>query len=197
MTWKGHFKNALIALALASLNAPQAEAIEIFTGTGPATHVNDGLITEVRGGRGGGMHHRGGGHRGGMHHGGMHRGGAAGYTGAVRMAGCTGPAERTAATSTETSIAMLTETSTATSIGRDTAIAVDTAIAAAQPGPAVPAGTAGQRAALSRPAPRSASSRRLAPRPGRARRRKRDSAGITPTRANARASGTPARSGRV
>ncbi len=28
MNWKGHFKNALFALALASLIAPQAEAIE-------------------------------------------------------------------------------------------------------------------------------------------------------------------------
>src|SRR5271165_2882534 len=112
---------------------------------------------------------------------------------AARMAGCTGPVERTAATSTETSIAMLTETSTAMSIGRDTAIAADTAIGAAQPGLAVPAGTAGQRAAQSRPAPRSASSRRRAPRPGLARRRSRGSAGITLTQANVRGSGTPAR----
>jgi hypothetical protein len=35
MRFKGHFKNALFALALASLNAPQAEATEIFTGPTP------------------------------------------------------------------------------------------------------------------------------------------------------------------
>jgi len=87
MRLKGHFKNALFALALTSLIAPQAEAIEIFTGTNPAAHVNDGLITQVRGGRGGGGVHRGGMHHGGMHRGGagMHRGGA--YGGARRPGG--------------------------------------------------------------------------------------------------------------
>ena len=72
MSWKRHCKNALFALALTSLIAPQAEAIEIFTGANAATHINDDLFTQVRGGRGGG----GGG--GGMRHhggGGMHRGG--------------------------------------------------------------------------------------------------------------------------
>ena len=54
MSWKGHCKNALFALALASLIAPQAEAIEIFMGANPAAHVNDDLFTQVRGGRGGG-----------------------------------------------------------------------------------------------------------------------------------------------
>ena len=52
MSWKGHCKNALFALALASLIAPQAEAIEIFMGANPATHVIDDLFTQVRGGRG-------------------------------------------------------------------------------------------------------------------------------------------------
>ncbi len=47
MNWKGRYKNALFALALTSLVAPQAEAIEIFTGTRPAAHVNDGLVTQV------------------------------------------------------------------------------------------------------------------------------------------------------
>jgi hypothetical protein len=86
MSWKGHCKSALFALALASLIAPQAEAIEIFTGTNPATHVNDDLIMQVRGGRGGGAVHRGG---GGMHRGGsMHRGGA--YGGMHRPGGAYG-----------------------------------------------------------------------------------------------------------
>ena len=35
MSWKGHCKSALFALALASLIAPQAEAIEIFMGANP------------------------------------------------------------------------------------------------------------------------------------------------------------------
>jgi hypothetical protein len=81
MSWKGHCKNALFALALASFIAPPAEAIEIFMGANPATHVNDDLFTQVRGGRGGGgggMRHHGGVHRGGGMHGGMHRGGAYG-----------------------------------------------------------------------------------------------------------------------
>ena len=97
MSWKRHFKNAMFALALASLIAPQAEAIEIFTGANPAAHINDGLITQVRGGRGGGGVHRGGGHRGGMHRGGggMHRGGAGmhrggAYGGARRPGGAYG-----------------------------------------------------------------------------------------------------------
>jgi hypothetical protein len=37
MSWKGHCKNALFALALTSLIAPQAEAIEIFMGANAAT----------------------------------------------------------------------------------------------------------------------------------------------------------------
>ena len=85
MSWKGHCKNALFALALTSLIAPQAEAIEIFMGANAATHINDDLFTQVRGGRGGGgggMRHHGGG--------GMHRGG--GCSGAACTAGCTGRA---------------------------------------------------------------------------------------------------------
>ena len=65
MSFKGHVKNALFALALASLVAPQANAIEIFTGANPAAHVNDDVITKVRTARGGGMRHGGGMHRGG------------------------------------------------------------------------------------------------------------------------------------
>jgi hypothetical protein len=90
MSWKGHCKNALFALAIASLIAPQAEAIEIFTRTNPATHVTDDLIMQVRGGRGGGGVHRGGGgmHRGGAY-GGMHRPGGA-YGGMHRPGGAYG-----------------------------------------------------------------------------------------------------------
>ena len=43
MRFEGHFKNALFALALASLIAPPAEAIEIFTGANPAVQANDDL----------------------------------------------------------------------------------------------------------------------------------------------------------
>jgi hypothetical protein len=95
MSWKGHCKSALFALALTGLIAPQAGAIEIFMGANAATHINDDLFTQVRGGRGGGgggmRHHGGGGmHRGGGMHGGMHRaGGAYGgmHGGAGRYAG--------------------------------------------------------------------------------------------------------------
>lgn len=75
-----------IAIAtLLCFAAPQAEAIEAY-GTGTtATQLDDGLIVQVRAGRGGVRHgdmNRGGGmHRGGMHRGtnrgGFHRGGYA------------------------------------------------------------------------------------------------------------------------
>ena len=89
MSLSGHFRNALFALALASLIAPEADAIEIFTGASPAAHMDDGLLTQVRGMRGGGMRHGGGMHRGGMHGGaryagGVHRGG---MHGGARYAG--------------------------------------------------------------------------------------------------------------
>ena len=60
-----------IAIAtLICFAAPQAEAIEMFGAGAAATQVDDGLLVQVRGGRGGGMRHGGGGHRGGgMHHG--------------------------------------------------------------------------------------------------------------------------------
>jgi len=101
MSWKRHFKNALFALALASLTAPPAEAIEIFMGANPAAHVNDDFFTQVRGGRGGGgMRHHGGGmhrgggiHRGGGMHGGMHRPGGA-YGGMHRPGGAYGGMHR-------------------------------------------------------------------------------------------------------
>src|SRR5208282_6748095 len=103
MSWACRFKNTLFALALAGLIAPEANAIEIFTGASPATQMDDGLLTQIRGvrhggggGRGGGMRHGGGGmHRGGMHGGaryagGMHRGGMHGgarYAGGMHRGG--------------------------------------------------------------------------------------------------------------
>jgi hypothetical protein len=98
MNWKGHLKNALFALALAGLIAPQAQAIEVYTGASPATHLNDDLITQVRGGGRGGMRHGGGMHRGGGMHAGMHR--VAACIGVARMAACTGRAERMQAVAT-------------------------------------------------------------------------------------------------
>ena len=77
MRWSRHFKNTLLALALAGLIVPEANAIEIYTGASPTTQMDDGFLTQIRRG-GGGMRHGGGGmHRGGggMHRGGMHGGG--------------------------------------------------------------------------------------------------------------------------
>ena len=100
MSTKGLFKNALFSLALVSLIVPEANAIEMYTGASPAS-LNNSLITQVRGARGGGgMRHGGGGmQRGG---GGMHRGG--GYAGRSTMA-----AERVTRTAA-TSIAISTGT---------------------------------------------------------------------------------------
>ena len=72
-------KRALVFVTLSAFAAPQAEAIEVFSAGTSATHLDDGWITQVRGGggRGGGHRHGGGGmHRGGggMHRGGMHGG---------------------------------------------------------------------------------------------------------------------------
>ena len=79
-------KRALVVVTLSAFVAPQAEAIEVFSAGTSATHLDDGWITQVRGGGGrggGGMRHGGGGmHRGG---GGMHRA-AAGCIGAACMA---------------------------------------------------------------------------------------------------------------
>jgi hypothetical protein len=73
-------RNAFLGVSLFCLGLPEAEAIEIFAPPDLAAHMDDGMITQVRGGRGGGgMRHHGGGrsgmHRGGMHHrpGGAHR----------------------------------------------------------------------------------------------------------------------------
>jgi hypothetical protein len=55
--------------------APQAEAVEVYGAGTAATQLNDGLLVQVRGGRGGAARHGGGVHRGGgARHGGMHHG---------------------------------------------------------------------------------------------------------------------------
>ena len=71
MRWTHLARNALLGVSLFCLGLPEAEAIEIFAPPGIAAHMDDGLITQVRGGRGGGGMRHGGGHRGGMHRGGM------------------------------------------------------------------------------------------------------------------------------
>jgi hypothetical protein len=76
-------RNALLGVSLLCLGLPEAEAIEIFAPPGIAAHMDDGVIVQVRGGRGGGgMRHGGGMHRGGgMRGGGAYRGGGARYAG--------------------------------------------------------------------------------------------------------------------
>ena len=97
----GPISRAIAIGTLLCFAAPQAEALEVYgTGAG-ATQMDDGLLLQVRGGRGGGGARGGGG--------GMHRGAAeactevaaaciaaaATRTGGVCTAGCTGPAEPT------------------------------------------------------------------------------------------------------
>ena len=50
-------KRALVFVTLSAFAAPQAEAIEVFSAGTSATHLDDGWITQVRGGggRGGGI----------------------------------------------------------------------------------------------------------------------------------------------
>ena len=49
-----------IGVSFLCLALPEAEALEIYAPAGVAAHMDDGLITQVRGGRGGGGMHRGG-----------------------------------------------------------------------------------------------------------------------------------------
>jgi hypothetical protein len=63
MSRLGVFRNALFALALMGFNAPEADAIEIISGSGSSVHLDDGLISTVAVHRGGGGGHRGGVHR--------------------------------------------------------------------------------------------------------------------------------------
>ena len=81
-------RGALVTVTLSCFGLPQAEAVEIFSPPGLAAHMNDDMVTQVRGGRGGGgrgggMHRGGGGmHRGG---GGMHRGGGGMHSAGRRL----------------------------------------------------------------------------------------------------------------
>ena len=52
----GLIKRAVVIATLSAFGLPRAEAIEIFAGPNPAAHMNDSLLTQVRGGggRGGG-----------------------------------------------------------------------------------------------------------------------------------------------
>jgi hypothetical protein len=184
MRLKDHFKNALFALALTSLIAPQAEAIEIFPGTNPAAHVNDGLITQVRAARGGGMHRGGGGtHRGGKA---MHRVGA--YSGMHRAGGTYGMHRAGGAYRGNVNRNVNRNVDRAGYIRLSGRIRLSRR-SLGWPSRLVP--LAGRR----HRGRRGDRLRRRGERggPGRARRRSRGSAGITPTRANVRVSGTPAR----
>ena len=68
MRWSNLVRSALFSVAICCVAMPEAEAIEIFAPPGLSAHVADGMITQVRGGRGGGGVRRGG---GGMRGGGM------------------------------------------------------------------------------------------------------------------------------
>ena len=68
----GPISRAIAIATLLCFAAPHAEAIEAYgAGTAP-TQLDDGLLLQVRAGRGGVR--RGGMHRGGVRYGGMHRG---------------------------------------------------------------------------------------------------------------------------
>jgi hypothetical protein len=87
MRWSNLARSALFSVAICCVAMPEAEAIEIFAPPGLSAHVADGMVTQVRGGRGG-VRHGGGGMRGG----GAYRGGGArvargGYRGGARVAG--------------------------------------------------------------------------------------------------------------
>ena len=64
MRWTRLARTMFLGVSLLCLGLPEAEALEIFAPPGVATHMDDGLITQVRGGarRGGGGMHRGGRH---------------------------------------------------------------------------------------------------------------------------------------
>ncbi len=70
----GPISRGIAIATLLCFAAPQAQAIEVYGPGAVAAQLDDGLLVQVRGVRGGGGHRHGGGgmHRGG---GGMHRGG--------------------------------------------------------------------------------------------------------------------------
>ena len=95
MRWSNLARSALFSVAICCVAIPEAEAIEIFAPPGLSAHMADGMVTQVRGGRGG-VRRGGGGTRGG----GAYRGGGArvagggyrgragyGYRGGARVAG--------------------------------------------------------------------------------------------------------------
>ena len=205
MRWTRLARNVLLGVSLLCLGLPEADALEIFAPPGVATHMDDGLITQVRGGarRGGGGMHRGGGgmHRGGggMHRGGggMHRGGGA-YRGGGRL-----PWGEPIAAALIVGGPTVAALIVAGRIEAGPTVAGRIVEAHTEAAPTVPAGfiamavgpvpgTAGRLAAQSQPARRWALSAPRRPRPGRAPLRGLACAGTTPTPAAGRASGTPA-----
>ena len=202
MRWTRLARNACLGVSLLCLGLPEAEALEIFAPPSVAAHMDDGLITQVRGGRG--------------------AGGCA--TAAVECiaaaAECIAAVGRIAAAGRIAVVALTVGEPIAAApivagrptVGARTAVAptvagrpteaalivarliAEACIAAAPTvmavGP-VP-GTAGRLAEPSQPARRLASSARRRRRLGRAPLPGRASAGTTPTRAGGRASGTPA-----
>jgi hypothetical protein len=61
MRWTRLARNALLGVSLFCLGLPEAEAIEIFAPPGIAAQTDDGMIVQVKGGRGGGAMRHGGG----------------------------------------------------------------------------------------------------------------------------------------
>ena len=58
MRWTRLARNMFLGVSLVCLGLPEAEALEIFSPPSVAAQMDDGLITQVRGGRGGGGHAR-------------------------------------------------------------------------------------------------------------------------------------------
>ena len=100
MRWTRLARNVFLGVSLVCLGLPEAEALEIFSPPGVAAQMDDGLITQVRGGRGAaeciaaagdtvaaeeciGRRRRAGMHRGG----GAYRGGGGAHRGGGRIAG--------------------------------------------------------------------------------------------------------------
>ena len=199
MRWTRLARTMFLGVSLLCLGLPEADALEIFAPPGVATHMDDGLITQVRGGarRGGGGMHRGGGgmHRGG---GGMHRGGGeyrggAAYRGeriAVVALTVGGPIAAARTVAGRIVAERPTEAALIVAARTEAAPTVPAGFIAMAVGP-VP-GTAGRLAAQSQPARRWALSAPRRPRPGRAPLRGLACAGTIPTPAVGRASGTPA-----
>jgi hypothetical protein len=82
MRWSSTIRGAFLGVSIFCLGMPEAQAIEVVSSPGLAAHMDDGVVIQVRGGRGGGMRHGGGGMRGGgMRGGGAYRGGGARFAG--------------------------------------------------------------------------------------------------------------------